>query len=321
MNSPKNCRPIISTIAPGDWFGSHYDLAIFALGFESRATSFIEDIACSKDRSFAFGFNHGHDKSYGTNLDRFRDAGVLIRQSLPDESFERELRGALQLVSDEACQNLFVDISCFTRFRLAAIVNEIFSIAQNRVNSLIVDFGYALANFEKPSTRRPPNTTVGPAHPAFAGWSQGSYSSTATVLGLGYEQDQAMGVVEYLQAGEVWAFAPNSPVQEYKPEVDNANALLLSEIAPNHVIEYNVCAPASVIATLESVVRGLSVEHSVVLVPFGPKIFVLCTLIVAAMRQDVAVWRASQGSRIEPHDRVWSGVRVGMRLTFQGCQS
>lgn len=317
MNSSQTSRPIVSTISSSDWANTNYNLAIFALGFESRASCFVDDVKCTNDRSFAFGFNHGHDEIYQANLDRFRDAGVQVRQSLGDDDFERELSQTLLLASDDSCQHLFIDVSCFTRFRLAAIVHEIFAVARHRSNSLIVDFAYALAEFEKPNTLRQPNTTVGPAHPAFAGWSQGSYSSTATVLGLGYEQDQAMGVVEYLQAGEVWAFAPNSPVKEYKPEVDNANELLLSEIPANHVIEYDVCAPASVVATLESVVRGLSVEHSVVLVPFGPKIFVLCALIVAAIRQDVAVWRASQGSRIAPHDRVSSNVKVGMRLNFR----
>ncbi|WP_241073446.1 hypothetical protein [Achromobacter insuavis] len=317
MTSAQICRPNISTITDKDWTASNYNLAIFALGFESRAISFLNEINFSKKKAFAFGFDHGHNEIYKNNLSSFHDAEITAFESLSDENFEQELNGSLSVIADDSRQNIFVDVSCFTRFRLAAIVHRIFSIAQNRKNELIVDFVYALANFEKPNTNRHPNITVGPAHPAFAGWSQGNYSSTATVLGLGYEQDQAMGVVEYLQAGEVWAFAPNSPVKDYKPEVDNANALLLSEIPLNHVIEYDVCAPVSAIATLESVVRGLSVEHSVVLVPFGPKIFVLCALIVAAIRQDVAVWRASQGNRITPHDRTFSGVKVGMRLAFQ----
>lgn len=311
-------RPIVSAIDQHVWRSSNYDTAVFALGFESRSTCFVEDVAKSTERPIAYGFDHGHDKAYRSNLHRFSDSGVCVLESLSDDGFEVALKASLGLIPDDACRKIFVDVSCFTRFRLAAIVHEIFNAAASRTNDLVVDFAYALAKFEKPSSETQPNTIVGPAHRAFAGWSQGGYSSTAAVLGLGYEQDQAMGVVEYLQAGEVWAFTPNSPVPEYKPEVRKANDLLLSEIAPNHVIEYEVCSPASVIATLESVVRGLSDEHSVVLVPFGPKVFVLCSLIVAAIRQDVAVWRVSQGSRIEPHDRVPSDVRIGVRLTFSG---
>lgn len=319
MSGLQKTRPVISAIDQDTWRSSKYDMAVFALGFESRSICFVEDVAKSTDRPIAYGFDHGHDKAYKSNVDRFADAGVSVQDSLSDEGFELALKTSLGLVADDTCRKIFVDISCFTRFRLAAIVHEIFEAATSRTNDLVIDFAYALAKFERPSSESRPNTIVGPAHRAFAGWSQGGYFSTAAVLGLGYEQDQAMGVVEYLQAGEVWAFTPNSPVPEYKPAVRKANDLLLSELAPNHVIEYDVCSPASVIATLESVVRGLGDEHSVVLVPFGPKVFVLCCLIVAAIRQDVAVWRVSQGSRIEPHDRVPSDVRIGVRLTFPGA--
>jgi len=311
-------RPTVCTINESEWRCQPYDLAMFALGFESRATCFLADVSESSKHARAFGFNHGHNKIYEQNRQRFYDAKVSVHDSLSDIDFESEITTALSELDDTEQQQIFADISCFTRFRLAAIVHSVFKIAKSRTNDLTVDFVYALAKFEKPNSIKRPNTVVGPAHQAFAGWSQGSYSSTATVLGLGYEQDQAMGVVEYLQAGEVWAFSPNSPIAAYKPEVGKANKLLLSEIPAHHVIQYDVCTPSSVVATLESVVRGLGDRHSVVLVPFGPKIFVLCTLIVAAIRQDVAVWRVSQGNAIEPHDRVASDVKVGLRLVFRG---
>jgi hypothetical protein len=181
---------------------------------------------------------------------------------------------------------------------------------------LAVDFAYSLAEFEKPITTRYPNTVVGPAHSAFAGWSQGGYASTAAVLGLGYEQDQAIGVVEYLQAGEVWAFSPSSPIEKYKIAVREANNLLLSEMNSGQVLDYDVCSPTSIISRLESVVRGLGDSHSVVLVPFGPKIFVLCSLLIAAMKKEVAVWRVSQGSGIKACERIASHVEVGLQIVF-----
>lgn len=316
MNRVAANRPGVSTISQDDWSVGSYDTSIFALGFESRATNLVNDVAGVTRRAVAFGFDHGHVAAYDSNRRQFEEAGVAVLPALDDQAFAVSLRESLAELEDDGRRSAFVDISCFNRFRLAAIVHEVFVVAQSRRNQLVVDFAYSLAQFEKPNVGRHPNTVVGPAHRAFAGWSQGGYSSTAAVLGLGYEQDQALGVVEYLQAGEVWTFTPNSPVSEYRPEVRRANGLLLSEIPPSHVIEYDVCSPASVVATLESVVRGLSDDHSVVLVPFGPKIFVLCSLIVAAMRQDVGVWRVSQGRYIEPQDRRASSVKVGLRLSF-----
>lgn len=312
-------RPTFSNLTQEDWSQSDYDLAIFALGFESRAVNIFSAIAGRSKRTIALGFNHGHELAYGSNRTAFQSANVTIEDDLSDQNFEDVLRGEVDALSRHTHKTVFVDVSCFSRFRLAAIVHKFFSRSHEFAGGLTVDFAYSIARFEKPKTVNQPNTIVGPAHHAFAGWSQGGYSSTAAVLGLGYEQDQALGVVEFLQAGEIWAFAPNSPISEYKPEVEQANHLLLSEMPAGRVLQYDVCSPKSVLATLESVVRGLGDSHSVVLVPFGPKIFVLCSLIVAAMRGDLAVWRVSQGSTINPTDRLASAVTVGLRVSFRGA--
>ena len=316
MSSFETERPKVSTLLPQEWSGKNYDASVFALGFESRATNLLDTVRGKSQTAFALGFNHGHERAFEVNKTRFENADVQIYKSLSDEAFENVFKEIMGALKDDAGRTVFVDISCFNRFRLAALVHEVFMLAQTRHHELIVDFAYSVAEFEKPTLTEHPNTVVGPVHPAFAGWSQGGYSSTAAVLGLGYEQDQALGAAEYLQAGEVWAFAPNSPISKYRPEVSKANKLLIAEMPPSHLIEYDVCSPVSVIATLESVVRGLSGEHSVVLVPFGPKIFVLCSLVLAAIQQDIAVWRVSQESHIEPHDRRASNVAVGLRLIF-----
>ncbi|MCV2349438.1 hypothetical protein [Paucibacter sp. Y2R2-4] len=312
----KNVRPIFRSIDSSAFQQSDYDLSIFALGFESRATNLLSDVAARSKKVVALGFDHGHELFYAKNTENFERSGGFVFNNLTDEQFEEKFQNLVSELDWNAGNTVFIDISCFSRFRLAAIVHVLFESLGAQNGALNVDFGYSVAEFCKPSTDRSPNTVVGPTHAAFAGWSQDGYSTTAAVLGLGYEQDQALGVVEYLQAGEVWAFTPHSPVVEYENEVAMANDLLINEIPENRVLKYDVQSPARVISTIESVVRGLCEAHSVVLVPFGPKIFVLCALLVAAMRQDVAVWRVSQGSRLVPSDRRPSLIKIGLRMEF-----
>jgi hypothetical protein len=309
-------RPNFTNIESFEWGQNHYDLSVFALGFESRATGFVEKIAKRSDRSIAIGFDHGQTIAYEHNKFTFSENNVNISENVLDVDFSEALSKALSPLKKLKGISIFVDISCFSRFRLASIVKELQDLVNSHEGEITIDYGYSLAPFEDPPYNRRPNLVLGPAHPAFSGWSQGGYSSTAAVLGLGYEQDQALGVVEYLQAGEVWAFSPNSPIPEYKIAVSKANELLLSEIETGHVLEYGVCNPTSTIARLESVIRGLSGEHSIVLVPFGPKIFVLCALMVAVARKEIAVWRVSQGSHIEPCDRIVSDVQIGLKVHF-----
>ncbi|MCO4089234.1 MAG: hypothetical protein HEQ17_09895 [Limnohabitans sp.] len=299
-----------------DWSEKQYDLTIFALGFESRATHILKGINNFPKNGIALGFNYGKELSYKSNFDRFIASKVEVKEDILDSDFELIIHNELHALDGYSTKSIFIDVSCFTRFRLAAIVNQIFLYSKHMQGELAVDFAYSLAEFEKPITTRYPNTVVGPAHSAFAGWSQGGYASTAAVLGLGYEQDQAIGVVEYLQAGEVWAFSPSSPIEKYKIAVREANNLLLSEMNSGQVLDYDVCSPTSIISRLESVVRGLGDSHSVVLVPFGPKIFVLCSLLIAAMKKEVAVWRVSQGSGIKACERIASHVEVGLQIVF-----
>lgn len=304
-------------LAKEDWSTERYDLSIFALGFESRATNLLSAVKDNTAKGIAIGFNYGQSISYALNRNYFLNATFDLEDNISDSEFEATISKTICKLITSSNQKIFVDVSCFTRFRLAAIVNQIFLHSKTMHRDLVVDFAYSLAEFKRPVLSNHPNTVVGPAHSAFAGWSQDGYSSTAAVLGLGYEQDQALGVVEFLQAGEVWAFSPCSPVEQYKAAVRNANKLLLSELNTSRVLDYDVCSPKSTISRLDSLVRGLGESHSVVLVPFGPKIFVLCSLLIGAIRKDVAVWRVSQGIGINPCDRIASGIEIGLRVIFK----
>src|SRR5947207_11718086 len=86
-----------------------------------------------------------------------------------------------------------------------------------------VDFLYSLASFSEPPKSQPVNTHVGPISPPFAGWWTEPDRPTAAVVGLGYEEDKALGAVEHLQPGEVWVFTPQSVVAAYSPALDFAN--------------------------------------------------------------------------------------------------
>ncbi len=309
-------HPTVLNINVGNLAGHEYDYDLFALGYESRGVSFLSDLANKPKKRIAFGFNHGVGGAYAKNKELFLKNNTEIIEGVSDSNFDAQLQSAISQLPQDGCK-FFVDISCFSRFRLAAIVSYFFKLSDQISGSISVDFFYTIAKFSPPDISLKPNTIIGPAHSSFAGWSVGRSSSTVAIVGLGYEQDQALGVVEYLQAGEVWAFTPVSPIVAFEKSVISANKLLMEEIQSHHLIDYDVTQPKAVINSLESVIRGLDSNNGVVLIPFGPKIFVLACLIVASMRKNVAVWRVSQGPTIEPKDSKASKVKVGMRMIFQ----
>ncbi|MCV2356616.1 hypothetical protein LNV09_20950 [Paucibacter sp. B2R-40] len=314
-------RPSVENITTTDFSFAEYHLTLSALGFEQRCTSFACDVEFTSKKNIALGFDHGKDCSYEDNISKFKARDYSIIEDIPDNAFD-EVIEKLFKKSLNACKStdyfrIAVDVSCFNRFRLASIISAIFDIARVHGISVHADFHYTIAAFSPPNCTYTPNRIVGPIHPKFAGWATGLCTATAAVVGLGYEQDQALGVVEHLQAAPVWAFLPQSPLSEYEEAVKSANDLLLEELPVDQLLYYGVTDPKQIVTSLESVSRGLERSHNVVFIPLGPKVFVLCCLIVAAMRGGLSVWRVSQGDSISPGPRASSGIRSCLRLRLE----
>jgi hypothetical protein len=270
------------------------------------------------DRKLAVGFNYGQDSThYAVNREYLRDHGAEVEDDVSDDDFPSIVRSALKRASTGASQEfparVVVDISCFNRTRLATIVWELKSLQEKKPIS--VDFVYVLAEYEPPDVDYFPNTHVGPVHEEFSGWSKAAMCPTAAIVGLGYEQGQALGAVEYLQAFPVWCFFPRSPIRSYEAVVDKANRLLLGELPSRRLLWYEVQRPLSLLTAIDGVIRGLAPDHNVVVVPFGPKIFVLASLLASLRWPEVAVWRVSQGKGIKPKERRGSKHLALLRAT------
>ena len=65
-------------------------------------------------------------------------------------------------------------------------------------------------------------------------------------------------------------------------------------------MEYRVEQPIDCFGMLESVVYGLLKSFSAIVLPFGPKVFTLCSLLVASLHPTVSIWRVSAGGAGKP---------------------
>ena len=63
---------------------------------------------------------------------------------------------------------------------------------------------------------------------------------------------------------------------------------------------------------------GIMQKRRPIIIPFGPKIFALVSMLVAYMHHpSVAVWRVSSGRGLHPEDKTSSGVVVGLKTIFK----
>jgi hypothetical protein len=156
---------------------------------------------------------------------------------------------------------------------------------------------------------------VGPIAPEFSGWWSEPDLPTAAIVGVGYEQDKALGAIEHVQPSEVWLFFPRSPVAEYTSALEYANRSLIEKVKRERgkMLHYDVDAPYALFADLESLVAGLSSRANCILLPFGPKLFALSSLLVACVHREAAVWRVSGAE--QPTDRIGHSV-YGLSVAF-----
>lgn len=293
-----------------------YDIILVAHGFESRAIAVAGRAKPEIPVRCALGFNHNQVEAFETNGEWLRANGFTIIPNLSDKEFSGAIRdvlfAALKKLPDIAAPlRIAIDVSCFDRFRLAEIVESIRFAATLR--DIEVDYWYCIAKFAAPIPAKGRNEFAGPIHPRFAGRFSDPSRPLALIAGLGYEIGKVMGAAEYVQAARVIALFPESPISAYQPMVHDANKLLLDDLDMRDVIPYPVDDPERTIATLDAVVRGLQETHNIVLLPGGPKIFVLGCLIVQTMYPETSVWRVSSGSSINSRDVLPSANFVGLR--------
>lgn len=288
-----------------------FDFTIFALGYESRAINIAKTVAPVSRKQLALGFAERKVLSYEANRKWFEAHGHEVIEE-NDANFPNlcdKLRLRLNAV-ERAHVVIGIDISSFNRFRLACLIDMVRHLRPEK--SVSTYFWYSLAQFSPPAAGFVPNSHVGPIHPRFAGWFVEPELPPVAIVGLGYEEDKALGAVEHIEATAAWAFIPSSPLSQYKVEVERANQPLLESVPEQRQLIYDVGNPITCLATLQSLTQGLMREANVVLFPFGPKIFALNCLIVASSEPNLAVWRVSSLEYEEPVDRIPSQHVYGL---------
>ncbi len=293
-----------------------YDCAIAAVGYETRARFVGTQRDLRASSKLAIAFPGKKVLAYRENERLLGDAGFRIEEKSA-EQFGVCLKSEVQHVQGHVKGRPFsicVDISSLTRLRLALIVEAIWN--ASRTSDICVDFLYSLAQFSAPSSDLEPVVKAGPVVPAFAGWSDAPELAAAVILGLGYETHRAIGAVEYLEPAELWIFRARSRDEDYNETTLAANRILLESVPRHRLFEYTVEAPFHCFGLIESLVYGMSGRRRPIMLPFGPKVFALCCLLVGVIHPAAAVWRVSAEQYRKAVDRVPNGTIVGLTVEF-----
>lgn len=287
----------------------HFDLLVVALGYEDRSAHVALTLGDRAERKVAMAFETNQTLSYGSNALELERLGFEI-VPIDDDAGAQILDFVEHLHESE--RSIGVDVSSFTRLQLAQIVD---ALVQEPAFSVSIDFLYAPAQSGGWESETGPIIVAEPIHPAFTSWTDDPTRPLAALIGVGVENNLALGVAEYLDVSNVYAFVPAGGDPGFDELNEAANHDFLGTSYVVHRADYDLRQPFELFARLESLVYGISPDTRVAIVPLGPKLFALCGLLASAISdRSATVWRFSWNGASDPVDRKAAGPVSSLRM-------
>jgi hypothetical protein len=257
----------------------------------------------------AAGFTHHHTDAHSDNQRYLLSRGAELAE-LSDLDFST-------WISDQLAQphrRVAIDISSMSRPRIAATV---LALTRGVNREIVVDFLYVPQRYDGPPESSDVPTDLEPVSSDFAGWYSDVDRSLVVIFGLGYEPLRASGAIDALEPDMAIPFFPLGSEQGFVNDVLAANQTVFSLPTVEQARPYSLDDPFSCFAELDSLVSYYASSGSrLLLLPLGPKIFVLICILVAAVRRPVTpVWRISPGPRDRPVDRLPGNMVVTMSVS------
>lgn len=292
-----------------------FDLAIAASGFEKRATNCFERVPNeSLDRKVVLGFDD-RINAQRTDNDRFFDLRGFSAYRVSGN--DGATVGKIILEEIEACEGencrILIDYSSMTRSWYAGIIDILRSVkSKKRIDCF---FAYSPARFQAPVSVGP-NQYAGPLT-GFAGFDS-TDRPTALVIGLGYDRDRALGLMQYVDPAACFALIADPPLErEYLDCLHQSNSSFLKLIPPDRQIRHPLADLQRTSHVLLSLVWGLSDDFRVILAPLGVKPLSLMCLLLALRYPELDVWRVSAGESGGMLSRSALGPLLTLQATFE----
>lgn len=280
-----------------------YDLCILGLGYESRCTHIDFSLKLKAKNKIVIGYDkHTEILTYPTNKEYFSNTSAIIIENNDDNIFDL-LEEKLNFYINDTSVKVFLDITVMSRYRLSTIIEII-------INKLpagsLLNIAYSLSNYTPPPMQSTPIRTISNLSKKSLGPIGDLSLPSSVIIGLGYEKDKAIGVLNYIDTSITFPLIPISPITKFEDDVAMNNKSLLDVIPKDNIFKYSVDSPYSTYVTLRDLILELKTVSRPLIIPLGPKILSALSIILC-IEIGVSAWRVSSDYEEDPIDRIASG--------------
>jgi hypothetical protein len=292
-----------------------FDLVICASGFEKRATHVVKKYKLKAENKFCFSFKAKENILHRLDNDRFyrtNNFRIFIQEGGEHNIIIDQLKSFLAKTTNYQL-NILIDYSCMTRTWYAAMLAFFRYVEAEKEINLF--FSYSVATFSSVPHDKSRNLYVGPMS-GFHGLTIPNLP-TAVIIGLGYIEQRALGLTDYLDAVPYIFYTDSSGNNEYSTEVEKNNHELLAKTPNENIYLYPLADLEYTYQLLVDLCRAIKAEYRIVLAPCGPKTFTLLSLLTSIALDDVDVWRISAGDYENPSDKIPDGRVLLLKASFE----
>jgi hypothetical protein len=141
---------------------------------------------------------------------------------------------------------------------------------------------------------------------------------TALILGLGQEKQVAESIFQLVNPDQLYLYYADPPVEKHFVEkVFENNHNLINETPIRNLIAYPIRNGQTIYQSLINTILPLRNEYSIVLVPHGPKIFSLVSMLVHLGYPDISIFYP-RFKKQSPSDRLPKDEPVVLDILFEG---
>lgn len=180
-----------------------------------------------------------------------------------------------------------VDYTSMSKPWFSAMVQTAFSLENERASRLVIFFATLPPTYFEPGDLKE-TSSQGPL--MFSGF-KSFHKKLALLVGLGYEHKIAQKMVDALKPETLCLFYADPPFHPgFLENVKKLNSKLLAHARPDHIFPYPASDIDKIDHILSAQVLRLRLTHRIRIIPLGPRVFTLSSLLVQARYPDVEVW-------------------------------
>jgi hypothetical protein len=291
------------------------DCMIAVSGFHARSTYIAGNLDLKESKNLVITF----DEEYFSDLRKenesfFNGLGFLSVKAKADSGKE------IEALLEDYCRNnasrelnIIVDYSCMPKIWLATILDYI---SKNELHAQIVNILFVFTpktfvpdikhklefirplNAEKDTIVNDKNITL--------------------IAGLNNDFESIVRLTNNIKPQRIFVFIPEPAFSnEYTQSVLEKNRSFLEKTGENNIIKYTASNPEEINSKLTSLCLDMRLHSRIILVPQGPKTFILTSLLLSIRYPDIKLWDITlRTQKYNPEEGIATGEPVILKTIF-----